>query len=86
MNAINEIEIEISLRDGLIEELTEHLTKSVEIIQRLISVVNAYQETIDECVGQRDRARNTAVRLEQECHSCADTVHHGNEKVYESEI
>ena len=94
MNNLNEIEI--ALRDGLIDELAQQTNKSVEIIQRLISVVNAYQETVDlalnqnqeiiktlaECVEQRDRARATAVRLEQECHSCMDTVHHGNEEVY----
>jgi chromosome segregation ATPase len=93
-------EIEIALRNGLIDELASQTNKSVEIIKRLISVVNAYQETIDkaiqqnrdmmdtlaECVEQRDRARATAVRLEQECHSCADTVHHGNEEVYDGAI
>ena len=94
MNNLNEIEI--ALRDGLIDELAEQTNTSVKIIQRLISVVTAYQETVDialnqnleimknleECVEQRDRARATAVRLEQECHSCMDTVHHGNEEVY----
>tara|TARA_R110000868_G_scaffold386411_1_gene654720 strand:+ start:131 stop:427 length:297 start_codon:yes stop_codon:yes gene_type:complete len=93
-------EIEIALRNGLIDELSQHLDKSVEIIKRLINVVNHYQETIEgafdqnkdiietlaECIEQRDRARATAVRLEQECHSCMDTVHHGNEEVYEGEI
>jgi len=89
-------EIEIALRDGLIEELAEATETSVNIITRLTTVIKHYEdmneqwqkqnleliEVLKECVEQRDRARDTAVRLEQECHSCADTVHHGNEVKY----
>ena len=93
-------DIEIALRDGLIEELAEATESSVTIIGRLTTLVNHYQQMIEsweaqnkelievlaECVDQRDRARATAVRLEQECHSCMDTVHHGNEEVYDGTI
>jgi hypothetical protein len=89
-------DIEIALRDGLIEELASTTETSIGIIKRLTDVINHYQEMITsweqqnkdlvevltECVEQRDRARATAIRLEQECHSCMDTVHHGNEEVY----
>jgi chromosome segregation ATPase len=93
-------DIEIALRDGLIEELAEATESSVTIIGRLTTLINHYQQMIEswetqnkelievlsECVDQRDRARATAVRLEQECHSCMDTVHHGNEEVYDGTI
>jgi uncharacterized protein YukE len=93
-------DIEIALRDGLIEELAEATESSVTIIGRLTTLINHYQhiieqweqqnkdlvEVLGECVDQRDRARATAVRLEQECHSCMDTVHHGNEEVYDGTI
>ena len=89
-------QIEIALRDGLIEELTESTTKSLEIIRRLTDLVRDQEESIIkweqqnqalskvcwDAVEQRDRARAVAVRLEQECHSCMDTVHHGNEEQY----
>jgi len=89
-------DIEIALRDGLIDELAETTETSITIITRLTNLINHYQHMIEsweqqnkdlievlaECVEQRDRARDTAVRLEQECHSCMDTVHHGNEEVY----
>jgi hypothetical protein len=86
-------DIEIALRDGLIEELAEATESSVTIIGRLTTLINHYQHMIEqwetqnkdliqvlaECVEQRDRARDLAIRLEAECHSCMDTVHHGNE-------
>jgi hypothetical protein len=89
-------DIEIALRDGLIEELASTTETSITIIKRLTDIVNHYQEMIEqwesqnrnlvevlaEAVDQRDRARAIAVKLEQECHSCNDTVHHGNEEVY----
>jgi hypothetical protein len=89
-------QIEIALRDGLIEELTESTTKSLEIIRRLTDLVRDQEESIMkweqqnqalskvcwDAVDQRDRARALAVRLEAECHSCMDTVHHGNEEQY----
>jgi hypothetical protein len=89
-------QIEIALRDGLIDELTESTTKSLEIIRRLTDLVRDQEESIIkweqqnqalskvcwDAVEQRDRARALAVRLEAECHSCNDTVHHGNEDQY----
>ena len=98
MNNINEIEI--ALRDGLIEELAQATETSVSIITRLTNLIKHYEEinqawelqnrdlilTLSECVSQRDRARALAVRLEQECHSCTVTVHHGNEEVYDGTI
>ncbi len=89
-------QIEIALRDGLIEELTESTTKSLEIIRRLTDLVRDQEESIIkweqqnqalskvcwDAVDQRDRARALVVRLEAECHSCMDTVHHGNEEQY----
>jgi hypothetical protein len=89
-------DIEIALRDGLIEELAEATESSVTIIGRLTTLINHYQHMIEqwegqnkdliqvltECVEQRDRARDLVVRLEAECHSCMDTVHHGNEDQY----
>ena len=92
-------EIEIALRDGLIDELAEATKESALIIKRLATLISRYEaeivgwesqnmeiiQALTECVEQRDRARATAVRLEQECHSCMDTVHHGNEEVYEGD-
>ena len=89
-------DIEIALRDGLIEELAEATESSVTIIGRLTTLINHYQRMIEqweaqnkdlilvlaECVEQRDKARDLVVRLEAECHSCMDTVHHGNEDQY----
>jgi len=89
-------QIEIALRDGLIDELTESTTKSLEIIKRLTELVTQQEESIIkweqqnqaltkvcwDAVEQRDRARALVVRLEAECHSCNDTVHHGNEEQY----
>lgn len=89
-------EIEIALRDGMIDELAQSTEKSIEIIQRMTITIERYQSMVEqweaqnkelilvlaECVEQRDRARDLATRLEQECHSCNDTVHHGNEDQY----
>jgi hypothetical protein len=89
-------DIEIALRDGMIDELAQTTEKSVKIIERLADTITRYQsmverwemqnkeliEVLAECVEQRDRARALAIRLEQECHSCMDTVHHGNEEAY----
>lgn len=93
-------EIEIALRDGLIDELTTATEKSTMLIERLIKTIKDYEKLINRweaqnddlivalvrTTGERDRARETAVRLEQECHSCNDTVHHGNEEVYDGTI
>ena len=89
-------DIEIALRDGMIDELAQTTEKSVKIIERLADTITRYQsmverweiqnkeliEVLAECVEQRDRARDLAIRLEAECHSCMDTVHHGNEDQY----
>ena len=110
-------DIEIALRDGLIDELAQATESSVAIIKRLTNLITHYEEIIQsweeqnkdliitlaesvnqntqsisqnkelnallsEAIEQRDRARALAVKLEQECHSCMDTVHHGNEEVY----
>lgn len=114
-------DIEIALRDGLIDELAQATESSVAIIKRLTNLVTHYEEMIQsweeqnkslivtlsesvdqskqsinqnkklnellsEALEQRDRARALAVRLEQECHSCMDTVHHGNKEVYDGTI
>jgi hypothetical protein len=92
-------QIEIALRDGLIDELTEATVKSTELIARLTRMVKDQESSIIkweeqnraltqvcwDAIEQRDKARDIAVRLEQECHSCNDTVHHGNEEQYESD-
>ena len=92
-------EIEIALRDGLINELTDTTVTSIDIISRLTNVVKEQEASMklweqqnkallqltQDAIEQRDKARAIAVRLEQECHSCNDTVHHGNEEQYESD-
>ena len=92
-------EVELALRDGLIEELTDTTVTSIELIARLTDVVKRQEASIQlweqqnkallelaqVTIDQRDKARAIAVRLEQECHSCMDTVHHGNEEQYESD-
>ena len=92
-------EIEIALRDGLINELTDTTVTSIDIISRLTNVVKEQEQSIKlweqqnkallqlthDAIEQRDKAQAIAVRLEQECHSCNDTVHHGNEEQYESD-
>jgi len=89
-------EIEIALRDGLIDELTDTTVTSIDLISRLTKLVKQQEESLaqweqqnlallqlaKDAVEQRDRARALAVRLEAECHSCMDTVHHGNEDQY----
>ena len=89
-------QIEIALRDGLIDELTDTTVTSIDLISRLTKLVKQQEESLaqweqqnlallqlaKDAVEQRDRARALAVRLEQECHSCNDTVHHGNEEQY----
>jgi hypothetical protein len=89
-------EIEIALRDGLLDELTEQTVTGLDLIARLSKLVHEQQESIGkweeqnialskvcwEAVAQRDAARDLAIRLEAECHGCMDTVHHGNEEQY----
>lgn len=92
-------EIEIALRDGLIDELTDTTVTSIDLIARLTNLVKSQEASIKQweqqnraliqltkdAIEQRDAARDVAVRLEQECHACMDTVHHGNEEQYESD-
>ena len=89
-------QIEIALRDGLIDELTDTTVTSIDLISRLTKLVKQQEQSLaqweqqnlallqlaKDAVEQRDRARALAVRLEAECHSCMDTVHHGNEDQY----
>jgi hypothetical protein len=89
-------QIEIALRDGLIDELTDTTVTSIDLIARLTNLVKSQEASIakwehqnrallqlaQDAIEQRDTARKIAVRLEQECHSCIDTVHHGNEEQY----
>lgn len=92
MSNLNEIEEKIDI----VNQVIEQTKNSVEVIHRLLALIDRYKETMEKaiqqntdlielletCKDERDRARATAVRLEQECHSCMDTVHHGNEQVY----
>jgi hypothetical protein len=89
-------EIEIALQTGAIKELTTMNENSVQIMLRLTNHIKGQDEIIDqwelqnettikalsETIEKLNKARNTAIRLEQECHSCADIVHHGNEEAY----
>ena len=89
-------QIEIALRDGLIDELTDSTAKGLELISRLTQLVEQQEASIKnwellnielvavskDAIEQRDRAQALAIRLEAECHSCMDTVHHGNEEQY----
>jgi hypothetical protein len=83
-------QIEIALRDGLIDELTETTITSVDLISRLTKLVKQQEASIDkweqqnlalskvcwDAVEQRDKSRALAIRLEQECSSCSNKEHH----------
>jgi len=85
-------QIEIALRDGLIDELTDATVTSVDLIGRLTKLVQQQEQSINnwenqnltlldvlkDAVSQRDRAQALAVRLEQECSSCTNEEHHGS--------
>jgi hypothetical protein len=89
-------QIEIALRDGLIDELTDTTVTSIDLISRLTNLVKQQEESLGQweqqnrallqlakdAVEQRNRAQALAIRLEAECHRCMDTVHHGNEEQY----
>jgi len=84
-------EIEIALRDGLIDELITTTETGVDIIRRLTALVTQQEDAIKgweimasqlrdlviEAVEQRDRARAVAVHLEDQCARCSNEVHHG---------
>jgi len=85
-------QIEIALRDGLIDELTDATVTSVDLIGRLTKLVQQQEQSINnwenqnltlldvlkDAVSQRDRAQALAIRLEQECGSCTNEEHHGS--------
>jgi peptidoglycan hydrolase CwlO-like protein len=89
-------EIETALKNGMIDELIETNLKTTNLLDRLTSHINEQDKllaqwetlnkhlikTVNKLVSERDTARKVAVHLEQECHSCVDTVHHGNEEQY----
>ena len=85
-------QIEIALRDGLIDELTDTTVTSIDLISRLTKLVKQQEQSIDkweqqnlalskvcwDAIEQRDKARALAVKLEQECSSCSNEEHHGS--------
>lgn len=85
-------DIEIALRDGLIDELTDSTIKGLNLIARLTELVKQQEESINKweqmskdllvvgkiAVSERDAARALAVRLEQECSACSNEEHHGS--------
>ena len=80
---MNENSVQIMLR------LTNHINDQDEIIakwelqnQTTIEALAESIEELAESIELLNKARNTAIRLEQECHSCTDTVHHGNEEAF----
>ncbi len=89
-------EVENALKNGLIDELIDTNSNSMDLINRLVGVVKSQELLLDkweaqnhelihaikQLVEDRDRARDLAIRLEAECHGCMDTVHHGNEEQY----
>ena len=85
-------QIEIALRDGVIDELTDSTITSIDLIARLTKLVKQQEQSIEQweiqnlaivqvlrdAVAQRDSARALAIRLEEECASCKDSEHHGS--------
>jgi hypothetical protein len=85
-------EIEIALRDGMIEELTATTEKSIDVIHKLIDVIKRQELAIKgwESMGiqlkdvavelneLRETAIETSVRLLDECMSCSNEDHHGS--------
>lgn len=85
-------EIEIALRDGLIDELVTTTESGLDIIRRLTELVGKQEQAImgwELMAGQlrdvavdlnelRERAIETSVRLLDECMSCSNEEHHGS--------
>ena len=85
-------EIEIALRDGMIEELTATTEKSIDVIHKLVDVVKRQELKIKEweLLGVqlkdvavelnelRERAIDTSVKLLSECMTCSNEEHHGS--------
>ena len=84
-------DIEIALRDGLIDELVTTTESGLDIIRRLADVVAKQEESIigwELMAGQlrdlalelntlREGAIDLSVRLLDECMSCTNKEHHG---------
>ena len=85
-------DIEIALRDGMIDELVTTTESGLDIIRRLTEVVQKQDEALlkwellasqlkdvaIELNGLRDAAVETGVRLLGECMSCTNKEHHGS--------
>lgn len=85
-------DIEIALRDGMIDELVGTTEKGLDIIRRLADVVAKQDQAImgwelmatqlrDVAVDLnelRERAIETSVRLLSECMTCSNEEHHGS--------
>ena len=85
-------EIEIALRDGLIDELITTTETGVDVIKRLTALVGKQEDAIigwELMAGQlrdvaveldtlRHAAIETSVRLLNECMSCSNKEHHGS--------
>jgi hypothetical protein len=84
-------EIEIALRDGLIDELVTTTENGIELIRRLSDVVSkqdaalagwealaaGLRDVAVELNDHRDRAITLSVQLLDECMSCTNKEHHG---------
>ncbi len=84
-------DIEIALRDGLIDELVTTTESGLDIIRRLADVVSKQDDAIigwELMAGQlrdvalelnalREGAVNLSVQLLDECMSCSNKEHHG---------
>jgi hypothetical protein len=84
-------DIEIALRDGMIDELVSTTETGLDIIRRLADVVAKQDDAIigwelmagqlrDVAIdlnGLRERAVELSVRLLDECMSCSNREHHG---------
>lgn len=84
-------DIEIALRDGLIDELVTTTESGLDIIRRLADVVGKQDDAIlgwELMAGQlrdvalelnalREGAVNLSVQLLDECMSCTNKEHHG---------
>ncbi len=84
-------EIEIALRDGLIDELVTTTENGIELIKRLSDVVtkqdaalagwealaSGLRDVALELNEHKERAIELSVRLVDECMSCTNKDHHG---------
>ena len=84
-------DIEIALRDGMIDELVTTTEQGLDIIRRLTDVVSKQDDAIIgwelmatqlrdvalELNALRESAIETGVRLLEECMTCSNEEHHG---------